>query len=50
MKTFFAVIGFAVVGVWTWHFMGNRVLKPAANTAWNMSAPYLNEAVNKAGK
>ncbi len=54
MKTIFAIIGFVVVCMWTWHFMGDKLIKPAArsaaNTAWNATAPYLNDAVNKAGK
>lgn len=54
MKTVFAIIGFAVVCLWVWHFMGEKVIKPAvrvaADTAWNASAPYINDAVNKAGK
>jgi len=50
MKTFFAIIGFGVVALWAWHFMGDKVIKPAANTAWQASAPYINDAVNKAQK
>ena len=43
---FFAIIGIVVTGFWVWHFAGNKVIKPAASTTWNASAPYLNQAVN----
>ncbi len=52
MKTVFAAIGCVVVCMWMYHFFGNKVIKPvvsvAADTAWNATAPYLNNAVNKA--
>lgn len=44
----FAFIGIVVVSLWVWHFAGDKVIKPAANTTWNASAPYLNDAVNSA--
>ena len=50
MKTIFAVIGFSVCCLWAWHYAGNSVIKSAVNMVWNVSAPYLNDAVNKAQK
>lgn len=44
----FAFIGVVVVGMWVWHYAGDRMIKPAASTTWNASAPYLNQAVNSA--
>ena len=44
----FTIIGIVVVGMWVWHYAGNSIIKPAANTTWNASAPYLNQAVNSA--
>ncbi len=44
---FFAIIGIVMTACWVWHFAGNKVIKPAASSAWNVSAPYLNQAVNK---
>jgi hypothetical protein len=46
MKTIFATIGFIVVALWAYHFMGNKSVKPAIKTAWDISSPYINNAVN----
>lgn len=50
MKTIFAIIGFVVVCVYGYHFLNSKAAKPVANTMWKMSAPYLNQAVNKAAE
>jgi hypothetical protein len=53
MKTIFAVIGFSVVCLWGYHFynsspVAKKTTKVASDMAWNATAPYLNDAVNKA--
>lgn len=48
MKTIFAIIGFVVVGLWVYHASNNKTVRSGAKTVWNLSAPYINNAVNKA--
>ena len=48
MKTIFAIIGFIVCALWVYHNAGNKTLKAGVRTAWNISAPYINNAVNGA--
>lgn len=53
MKTVFAIIGFGVCCLWGYHFyenspMAKKTARLATDTAWNASAPYINDAVNKA--
>lgn len=52
MKTIFAIIGFTVCCLWGYHFyatspIAQKTTHAAADTAWNVTAPYLNNAVNK---
>ncbi len=42
----FTIVGIVVVGMWVWHYAGNKVIKPAATTTWHATSPYLNQAVN----
>lgn len=52
MKTVFAIIGFSVCALWAFHFYNSspvvkKTARVASDTAWNASAPYLNNVVNK---
>ena len=46
MKTIFATIGFIMCCVWGYNYFGNKSVKPAIKTAWDISSPYINNAVN----
>jgi hypothetical protein len=46
MKSIFAFIGFVVVCFYGYHYLGNKAVKPAIKTAWDISSPYINNAVN----
>ncbi len=56
----FTIIGVVVVCLWAWHFFGHSakkmatkaepVVTSAANSAWQATAPYLNEYAQKLDK
>ena len=53
MKSIFAVIGFVVCCLWAYHWYNvspsaKHAVSSAADTTWNITSPYLNNAVNKA--
>ena len=46
MKTIFAIIGFTVVAMWCIHHAGNKNIRSGVKAVWNITSPYINNAVN----